>query len=154
MNCKRCNNNSEKGDLFCRKCGEELPAEETFQCECGSEVRNEDRFCHNCGAMFSAGNCGNCSAELVPNAKYCHECGTKAEENAGTSEAPSYLSEPVNEAPSEPPYSPETYTPEKEAPADIEVYDDYGNVKKISEFKEEPPKKPKYKMSGDGYFEP
>lgn len=153
MICKRCNNLPEKGDLFCRRCGEELPADETFQCECGAEVCNDDRYCHNCGAMFSAGNCKSCNADLSPNAKYCPECGIKQDETEEPSESPSYDPGPVNEAPGEPSYAmPDT--PEKEAPADIEVYDDYGNVRKMSDFKEEPPKKPKYRMTGDGYYEP
>ena len=147
MICKRCNSSAEKGDLFCRKCGEELPGEETFQCDCGAEVRNEDRFCHHCGAMFSSGNCGNCNADLMPNAKFCHECGTKQDEESGSFSA-ALCSEPSNEAP--------VSNGLNEMPAEqpkIEVYDDYGNVRPFEE-KQEPPKKPKYKMSGDGYYEP
>ncbi|MFH1065687.1 MAG: zinc ribbon domain-containing protein [Nanoarchaeota archaeon] len=151
MNCKRCNNNPEKGDLFCRKCGEELPAEETFQCDCGAEVCNDDRFCPHCGAMFSAGNCKSCNTDLVPNAKYCHECGTKSDEAEDSAEP---VSEPAQEFPTYDDSPAESSTSSEERPADLEVYDDLGNVRKMSEFKEEPPKKPKYKMTGDGYYEP
>ena len=153
MNCKRCNNNPEKGDLFCRKCGEELPAEETFQCDCGADVCNDDRFCHHCGAMFSAGNCKSCSTDLVPNAKYCHECGTKSDEAEESAEG-SPISEPAQEFPTYDDSPSESSASSEEKPADLEVYDDFGNVRKMSEFKEEPPKKPKYKMTGDGYYEP
>lgn len=151
MICKRCNNNPEKGDLFCRRCGEELPADDTFQCECGAEVSNEDRYCHKCGAMFSAGSCKSCSADLPPNAKYCSECGAKQDE----SEERGSYEFPASENSEAPSYEPETpsYEPSQESSPKIEVYDEYGNARPFDE-KQEPPKRPKYKMTGDGYFEP
>jgi len=115
-------------------------------------VCNDDRFCHHCGAMFSAGNCKNCSTDLVPNAKYCHECGTKSDEADESAEQP--ISEPAQEFPTYDDSPSESINSSEEKPADLEVYDDLGNVRKMSEFKEEPPKKPKYKMTGDGYYEP
>ncbi|HII16140.1 MAG TPA: zinc ribbon domain-containing protein [Nanoarchaeota archaeon] len=152
MICKRCTNPAEKGDVFCRKCGEEMPSEDTFQCECGAEVRNDDRYCHQCGAMFSAGACKSCNADLAPNAKFCHECGTKQDEDPASFSAASCSEQlPYNygavETPAETPAEP------KEEPADLEVYDDYGNVRKMSELSEpKETKKPRYKMH-DGYVD-